>query len=57
MFDLKEALTADRIDWSRIEAEGHSIEAIMIEAGQYGDAVLVKRARRAIERRAQRRSR
>lgn len=50
-FDLAAALTAPRIDWARIEREGHDLDAILGEAGQHGDSELVKRARRAIAHR------
>ena len=51
-FDLADALTASRIDWSRLEEEGYSIAAIYADAVAHGDDVLARRASAANLRRA-----
>ena len=51
---LVDALSADRVDWARIAAEGWSIDQIAIEAGVAGDQELVRRAQRAMSRRRRR---
>ena len=48
---LAEMLQADRIDWSRFEERGGSIEEVLLEATLHGDRVLAKRARSALARR------
>ena len=42
-------LTATRINWNALTTR--EIEAIRIEAGQFGDSELARKARRAIIRR------
>ena len=48
---LADALAAKRVNWSRIEAEGHSILEIVREARLHGDEALYRRAMAAARRR------
>ena len=50
-WSIVDALAAKRVNWSRIEAEGHSIVEIAREARLHGDAVLYRRAMAAARRR------
>ncbi len=50
--DLADALTANRINWTAIVDAGHDLEAIRDDAAAHGDTSLVRKADRAIARRA-----